>query len=100
MYYLLCTNYKNALVPKSFNDMFRPLHPPNRTNCYKLERTKCKTLDIFPKAQFPKIWNDTCIEFKSSQTLKALKQKYFNSTVFEYNNFACSTPDCVSCTLP
>lgn len=93
-------NYNNTLVPKSFNDMFRPLHPPNRTNCYKLERTKCKTLDIFPKAQFPKIWNDTCIELKSSQTLKALKQKYFNSTVFEYNNFTCSTPDCVSCTLP
>ncbi len=47
--------YEN--LPASFQDMFNSLAEPNRTKSYKLERVLFKTLECFPSALFPKIWN-------------------------------------------
>ena len=47
--------YEN--LPTSFHDMFNSLAEPNRTKSYKLERVLFKTLEYFPSALFPKLWN-------------------------------------------
>ena len=61
--------YEN--LPASFHDMFNSLAEPNRTKSYKLERVLFITLECFPSALFPKIWNSIELELKE----KSFKRK-------------------------
>ena len=74
--------YEN--LPASFHDMFNSLAEPNRTNSYKLEQVLFKTLECFPSALFPKLWNlieldlkklnlQNCFKEKSSKTISVTK---------------------------
>ena len=49
-------------LPASFHDMFNSLAEPNRTKSFKLERVLFKTLECFPSALFPKLWNSIELE--------------------------------------
>ena len=65
--------YEN--LPTSFHDMFNSLAEPNRTKSYKLERVLFKTLECFPSALFPKLWNSIELEFKETKSAKSFKRK-------------------------
>ena len=65
--------YKN--LPTSFHDMFNTLAEPNRTKSYKLERVLFKTLEYFPSALFPKLWNSIELELKETKSAKLFKKK-------------------------
>ena len=52
--------YEN--LPTSFHDMFNSLAEPNRTKSYKLERVLFNSLECFPSALFPKLWNSIELE--------------------------------------
>ena len=66
--------YEN--LPASFHDMFNSVAEPNRTKSYKLERVLFKTLECFPSAFFPKIWNS--IDFDDNFANNLLKTKSKN----------------------
>ena len=60
--------------------MFNSLAEPNRRKSYKLERVLLKTLEYFPSALFPKLWNSIeleLIETKSAKLFKKNLQKLF-----------------------
>ena len=69
--------YKN--LPTSFHDMFNSLAEPNRTKSYKLERVLFKTLEYFPSALFPKLWNLLELELKETKSAKLFKRKIFKT---------------------
>ena len=50
--------------------MFNSLAEPNRTKSYKLERVLFKTLEYFPSALFPKLWNSIELELKETESAK------------------------------
>ena len=47
------------------------LAEPNRTKSYKLERVLFITLECFPSALFPKIWNSIELELKETKSAKS-----------------------------
>ena len=50
--------------------MLNSLTEPNRTKSYKLERDLFKTLEYFPSALFPKLWNSLELELKETKSAK------------------------------
>ena len=67
VFYLLCINTFMQTFQLPSLKMFNSLAEPNKTKSYKLERGLFKTLECFPSALFPKIWNS--IELPSVPTL-------------------------------
>jgi len=65
--------YEN--LSTSFHDIFKSLAEPNRTKSYKLERVLFKTLECFPSALFPKLWNSIELELKETKSAKLFKRK-------------------------
>ena len=55
--------------------MFNSLAEPNRTKLYKLDRILFKTLEYFPSALFPKLWNSIELELKETKSAKSFKRK-------------------------
>ena len=64
--------YEN--LPASLHDMFNPLAEPNRTKSYKSERVLFKTLECFPSALIPKIWNSIELELKETKSAKLFEK--------------------------
>jgi hypothetical protein len=89
--------YINLKLPASFNGMFKSLSEPNRTKNFRLEKTKQKYLDSFPKVVLPKVWNSFNFELKNSQALNSLKRKFKAETFSTYKSFRCLKPACYSC---
>jgi len=87
--------YEN--LPASFQDMFNSLAEPNRTKSYKLERVLFKTLESFPSALFPKIWNSIELELKETKSAKSFKRKVAKIYLDSYANYICKKKNCVSC---
>ena len=67
--------YFHENLPASFHEMFNSLAEPNRTKSYKLEWVLFKTLECFPSASFPKIWNLIELELKETKSAKSFKRK-------------------------
>ena len=67
--------YFYKTLPTSFHDMFNTLAEPSRTKSYKLERVLFKTLEYFPSALYPKLWNSIELEFKETKSAKLFKKK-------------------------
>ena len=86
--------YEN--LPASFHDMFYSLAEPNRTKSYKLEPVLSKSLECFPSALFPKIWNSIELELKETKSTKSCKRKVTKIYLDRYANYICKT-NCVSC---
>ena len=90
--------YHNNKLPESFNGIFEPLQLPNRTQSYKLERPKSKTLEKFPSVLFPKIWNNLSLCMKKSKSISYLKQNIKDNCFYKYERFTCNlTRECISC---
>ena len=87
--------YEN--LPTSFNDMFNSLAEPNRTKSYKLERVLFKTLECFPSALFPKLWNSIELELKETKSAKLFKRKVFKNYLDSYASYICKKNNCFSC---
>ena len=87
--------YEN--LSASFHDMFNSLTEPNRTKSYKLERVLFKTLECFPSALFPKIWNSIELELKETKSAKSFKRKVAKIYLDSYANYICKKKNCVSC---
>ena len=83
--------YEN--LPTSFHDMFNSLAEPNRTKSYKLERVLFKTLECFPSALFPKLWNSIELELKETKSFKRKVAKNYSDS---YASCVC-IKNCVSC---
>lgn len=77
--------------------MFEPLAEPNRTRGLKLERTKYKGLETFPKVFLPKLWNSTPIEIKLSVSTKSFKKNLTIRLLNLYRQFSCNISNCYSC---
>ena len=69
------------------HDIFNSLAEPNRTKSYKLERVPLKTLECFPPALFPKIWNSIELELKETKSAKLLKRKIFKNFLDRYASY-------------
>ena len=65
--------YKN--LPTSFHYMFNSLAEPNRTKSYQLKHVLFKTLEYFPSALFPKLWNSIKLKLKETKSAKLFKRK-------------------------
>ena len=76
--------------------MFNSLDEPNRTKSYKLERVLFKTLECFPYAIFPKIWNSIELEVKETKSAKSFKRKVAKTYLDSYANYICKKTNCVS----
>ena len=79
--------YEN--LPASFHDMFNCLAEPNRTKSYKLERGLCKTLECFPSALLPKIWNSIVLKLKVTKSAKSFERKVAKIYLDSYANYIC-----------
>ena len=69
--------------------MFNSLAEPNRTKSYKLERVLFKTLECFPSALFPKIWNSIELELKETKSAKSFKRKVAKINLDNYASYTC-----------
>ena len=76
--------YKNDLLPRSFQDMFTPCNAPNRTNSYKVVKSRISFLDQFPNAYLPKTWNALSIPVKEPQTLNVFKKTLKDTLLSQY----------------
>ena len=95
VFYLLCIN---TFIKTSFHDMFNSLVEPNRTKSYKLERVPFKTLECFPSALFPKLWNSIeFIELKETKSAKLFKRQIFKNYLDSYASYLCNKNNCFSC---
>jgi len=79
--------YKN--LPTSFHDMFNSLAEPNRAKSFKLLRVLFKTLEYFPSALFPKLWNSLELELKETKSEKLFKRKIFKNYLDKYASYIC-----------
>ena len=70
-------------------DMFNSLTEPNRTKSYKLERVLFETLECFPSAIYPKIWNLIELELKETKSAKSFKRKVAKISLDSYANYFC-----------
>ena len=55
--------------------MFNSLVEPNRAKSYKLERVLFKTLEYFPSALYPKLWNSLELDLKETKSENCSKEK-------------------------
>ena len=69
--------------------MFNSLAEPNRTKSYKLEWVLFKTLECFPSALFPKIWNSIELELKETKSEKSVKRKVAKIYLDGYASYIC-----------
>ena len=78
--------YSNNLLPVSFNNMFTPCHPPNRTNSYKIIKSRISYLDQFPSAYLPKKWNELRCTLKNLNTLAKFKTNLKTTLLSQYDH--------------
>ena len=72
--------YENLLT--SFHDVLNSSTEPKRTKLYKLEQVLFKTLEWFPSALFPKLWN-------SIESAKLFKSKVAENYLDSYASYIC-----------
>ena len=78
--------YHNNLLPRSFENMFTPCNPPNRTNSYKLVKNRISFLSQFPASFLPKTWNSLTRELKLSCSLSTFKRSLRGTLLEAYHN--------------
>ena len=77
--------YKNNLLPNSFQNMFTPCNAPNRTNSFKVIKSRISFLDQFPNAFLPTIWNSLRVTLKESETLNKFKKSLKETLLSQYD---------------
>ena len=77
--------FNNRLLPTSFENVFTPCNPPNRTNSYKVVKNRISFLNQFPTSFLPKTWNALDRQLKFSSSLSIFKRKLKNSLLEPYD---------------
>ena len=85
--------YEN--LPASFHDMFNSLAEPNKTKSCKLEWVLFKTLECFPSALFPKIWNLIKLELKKTKSAISFKRQVAKIYSDSYASYICKKKLCI-----
>ena len=93
---ILMYKYEHLLLPESFVNMFGKIS--DRSRNYRIDIVKNKTLEAFPKAYLPKIWNSLPMEVKYSNSLKEIKKNVKTHLLEVYKAFICNNRNCYSCT--
>ena len=78
--------YSNNLLPVSFNNMFTACNPPNRTNSYKIVKSRITYIDQYPTAYLPKKWNELCCSLKNIENIRKFKMNLKNTLLSSYDN--------------
>ena len=78
--------YSNNLLPKSLDNMFTPCNPPNRTNSYKIIKSRTSYIDQFPSAYLPKKWNELGCNMKNLDTLSKFKTNLKTTLLSAYDH--------------
>ena len=78
--------YSNNLLRRSFNGMFTPCNPPNRTNSYKIIKSRLSFIDQFPSAYLPKNWNALPCSLKNSDTIGIFKRNIKTYFLSKYDH--------------
>ena len=89
--------HNKSRLPVSFDKLFNQLNLPNRTNCYKLEKTLYKCLECFPKPLFPKIWNNLELDLKNKSSPGTFKASLIQKIILYYLSYECKTKECFAC---
>ena len=89
--------YYKSLIPKSFDNMFKPLSEPNRTKNFRAEKVLHKNLEMFPSVFLIKFWNDLSLKIKNSPSIHSFKESVKSTKIMEYKNFRCENVNCYSC---
>ena len=89
--------YFYGTLPTFCHDMFSSLADPNRTKSYKLERVLFKTIECFPSAFFPKLWNSIELELKETKSAKSFKRKVAENYLDSCASYICKRKNCVPC---
>ena len=63
----------------------------NRTKSYKLQRVLFKTLECFPSALFPKLWNSIELELRETKSAKSFQRKIAKIFLDSYASNICKT---------
>ena len=69
----------------------------NVIKSYKLERVLFKTLEYFPSALFPKLWNSIELELTETKSAKLLTRKLLKTYSDSYATYICKKNNCFSC---
>lgn len=77
--------FKNNILPRSFQNMFTPCNAPNRTNSFKVIKSRISFLDQFPNAYLPKTWNELSGHLKESATLSLFSKKLKETLLWQNN---------------
>ena len=90
--------YANNKQPSSFANMFAPLLGNNRTNGFKIEKSKNAFLDQFPTFYLPKIWNNNNIQLKNNKSTGSFKNSLKKYLLSKYPEFvSCGDSLCSDC---
>ena len=88
----------NNKLPTSFENKFTPLTQPNRTNSYKLEKLKCKSLSHFPTYLLPLKWNSNCLSLKTTENGTSFKNNLKELILASYPPAVkCNSRSCPDC---
>ena len=90
--------YVEGKLPESFDDMFTPIPPPNRTNGLILEKYNSKFLSQFPKYFLPKQWNDNSLFLKLTEKHNKFKKELNKELLKPYMpHVRCYDVMCLDC---
>ena len=89
--------YANDLHPNSLSGLFYPLSNNNRTLSFKTSIIKGKSLESFPSAFLPKIWNNLHINTKTITKLISFKKIVKKDLLGNYEGFSCKKDNCIAC---
>ena len=90
------SKFHNNKLPTSFNEVFQSFNS-QRVKNLKAKSPKMKSLNNFPTAAFPKIWNKFGLKIKNCNSFKLAKSKYKKSRVQSYSSFRCNKRKCYPC---
>lgn len=95
---ILMYKYHHNTLPESFQGMFIPFNNPNRTQSYKIPKSKTEHLAKYPSPSLPRVWNSLSLDIKSSTSVNVMKNKLITSLIGKYSSHVrCNRPACPDC---
>ena len=90
------SKFHNNKLPPSFGDVFQSFNS-QRVKNLKAKSPKLKSLNYFPTAAIPRIWNRFSLNVKNCKSYKLAKSKYKKGKIQSYSSFRCNKRKCYPC---
>ena len=90
------SKFHNNKLPPSFGDVFQSFNS-QRVKNLKAKSPKLKSLNYFPTAAIPRIWNRFSLNVKNCKSYKLAKSKYKKGKIKSYSSFRCNKRKCYPC---